>query len=49
MMYVTKGSITVKLENGEEKTASRGDLIYVPPNHDSWVNGDEPAEAVDFY
>jgi quercetin dioxygenase-like cupin family protein len=37
--YAVSGSITVRLQNGTEKTIRAGDSYTIPPGHDAWVEG----------
>lgn len=39
---VISGQAVAKMDDGREVTMRPGDFFYVPPNHDSWVVGDEP-------
>jgi quercetin dioxygenase-like cupin family protein len=39
---VVSGHAKVKMEDGTEFDLLPGDSFYVPPGHDSWVEGDEP-------
>lgn len=44
--YQISGRIRVRLESGEEIEIGPGDAHVIPPGHDGWVVGDEPAVAV---
>ena len=46
--YAVQGRITVRLADGTEKTISAGDSYTIPPGHDAWVVGNEPAVVVEF-
>jgi mannose-6-phosphate isomerase-like protein (cupin superfamily) len=46
--YVLSGRMTVRMDNGDEVTVGPGDFFHMPPGHDAWVEGDEPAVLVDF-
>src|SRR6476620_1306736 len=37
--YVVAGRLTVKLEDGSQKTLSAGESYTIPPGHDAWVEG----------
>jgi quercetin dioxygenase-like cupin family protein len=37
--YAVSGSITVRLQDGTEKTIRAGDSYTIPPGHDAWVEG----------
>ena len=45
--YMVSGQIVVRLENGTEQTVSAGQSYTIPPGHDAWVVGDEPAVAIE--
>jgi hypothetical protein len=36
------------MDDGTELTSQAGDVINIPPGHDAWVVGDEPAVLIDF-
>ena len=38
----------VKMDDGTEVRCNPGDVSFLPPGHDAWVVGDEPAVIVDF-
>ena len=40
--HVVSGRLTVRLQDGTEKTLSAGESYTIPPGHDAWVEGDEP-------
>ncbi|HEY5489191.1 MAG TPA: adenylate/guanylate cyclase domain-containing protein, partial [Candidatus Limnocylindrales bacterium] len=46
---VLSGRIRFRMADGEEAEIGRNTLIDVPPGHDAWVVGDEPAVMVDLY
>ena len=46
--YVLKGSMTVLMKDGTEKTIKAGEAYHIPPEHDGWVMGDEPVEVIEF-
>ena len=39
--HALSGSLTVRLNDGTEKTISAGDSYSIPPGHDAWVDGKE--------
>lgn len=39
--YAVAGRITVRLQDGTQKTIIAGDAYTIPPGHDAWVEGDE--------
>jgi mannose-6-phosphate isomerase-like protein (cupin superfamily) len=41
--YVISGRVFIKLANGNEVEMGPDEANVVPPNHDAWVIGDEPA------
>jgi class 3 adenylate cyclase len=41
------GRLAVRLDDGEEMEFEPGDVFEIPPGHDSWVVGDEPADLLD--
>jgi uncharacterized cupin superfamily protein len=46
--YQTSGTLRVRMSDGSEFDVKAGDLVVIPPGHDAWVVGDEPAEMVDW-
>jgi quercetin dioxygenase-like cupin family protein len=42
------GRLGVQLEDGSEFEAGAGEVVAIPPGHDAWVLGDEPAVLVQF-
>lgn len=46
--YVVSGRLCFAPDEGEEVVLSPGDVFAVPPGHDTWVVGDEPAVILDF-
>ncbi|MEJ2261369.1 MAG: cupin domain-containing protein [Nitrosopumilaceae archaeon] len=46
--YLISGKIAVKMiSSGEEKEFGPGDIAFIPPGHDAWVVGNEPAVGLD--
>ena|SRR5215211_3329773 len=39
--FVVAGRAAVQMEDGREVVMKSGDFFAIPPNHDSWVVGDE--------
>ncbi|TPK66554.1 cupin domain-containing protein [Mesorhizobium sp. B2-4-19] len=39
--YVISGTITVKMNDGTQKTFTKGTSYTIPPGHDAWVEGNE--------
>ncbi len=48
MSFVIRGRLRVRLDDGTEFEVGKGDVLDVPPGHDSWVVGDEPFEVLAF-
>ncbi|MGD0091713.1 MAG: cupin domain-containing protein [Planctomycetota bacterium] len=46
--YCVSGVLRVSMDDGTEFDCKPGDAALVPPGHDAWVVGDEPAVIVDF-
>jgi mannose-6-phosphate isomerase-like protein (cupin superfamily) len=40
--YVVSGRVGVKMNDGDEEEYGPGDVLYIPPGHNSWVVGNEP-------
>ena len=38
----------MKSDTGAKKDFSPGDVMLLPPGHDAWTIGDEPARFVEF-
>jgi quercetin dioxygenase-like cupin family protein len=46
--YLISGRIAVKMiSSGKQTEFGPGDIAYVPPGHDAWVVGNEPAVGLD--
>ncbi len=45
---VVSGHAKVKMDDGREFDLLPGDCFYIPPGHDSWVEGDEPYVSLHF-
>ena len=39
--HALTGSLTVRLNDGTEKTINAGESYTIPPGHDAWVDGKE--------
>jgi class 3 adenylate cyclase len=48
LQLLVSGRFAVQLEDGEYAEMEPNDVFDVPPGHDAWVVGDEPAVIVDF-
>ena len=46
--YQVSGRMGARLDDGEEMEFGPGDFISIPPGHDGWVIGDEPAVMIDW-
>ena len=45
--YHLSGRLHVKMDDGTENEFGPGDIGVVPPGHDAWVVGSEPAVIID--
>src|SRR3989337_1841145 len=48
VVLVVSGRSVVAMDDGTQVEIGAGDLVYVPPGHDSWVVGDEPYVSLHF-
>jgi quercetin dioxygenase-like cupin family protein len=39
--YAVSGRLTVRTQDGTQKTIGAGDSYTIPPGHDAWVEGNE--------
>ena len=46
-IYHMSGRLHVRLDDGTEKEYGPGDVYMIPPGHDAWTVGDEPAVGLD--
>lgn len=46
--YCLSGHLAGKLDNGSTWEFGPGDIVDVPPGHDGWVVGNEPAVLLEF-
>ena len=46
--YHISGTLKVLMDDGTEQELKPGDVSLIPPGHDAWVVGNEPAVVVDF-
>lgn len=46
--YHVSGVLRVRMDDGTEFDCKPGDISMLPPGHDAWVVGNEPAIVVDF-
>ena len=49
LQYHVSGRLHVVMDDGSEDEFGPGDVSLLPPGHDAWVVGDEPAVVVDWY
>ena len=47
LQYHISGRLHVVMDDGSELELGPGDVSYLPPGHDAWVVGNEPAVVVD--
>jgi hypothetical protein len=45
--YMVSGQITVRMGDGSEQVIRAGDSYTIPPGHDAWVDGNDPAVAIE--
>lgn len=43
LFYVISGRVAARTDDGQEETFAPGDLAHIPPGHDGWTVGEEPA------
>ncbi len=48
VVLVVAGRAAVAMDDGRTIVMKAGDLVAVPPGHDSWVVGDEPYVSLHF-
>ena len=48
LQLLVSGRFAVQLEDGEYAEIEPNEIFDVPPGHDAWVLGDEPAVLIDF-
>lgn len=46
--YHISGVLRIRMDDGTEFDCKPGDVSLLPPGHDAWVVGNEPAVVVDF-
>ena len=47
LSYHISGRLHVRMDDGTEQEFGPGDVSFIPPGHDAWVVGPEPAVALD--
>jgi hypothetical protein len=45
--HAVSGRLTVKMNDGSQKSIAAGDSYTIPPGHDAWVEGDEPFVCIE--
>ena len=45
--YIISGRLATRMNGGEEVVFEPGDAVLIPPGHDGWVVGSEPAVFLD--
>lgn len=48
LVYIVSGHLATRMNDGSEIEGGPGDIAYIPPGHDGWVVGNEPAVILDF-
>lgn len=48
VVLVVSGRCMIAMDDGTRVEIKAGDLVYVPPGHDSWVVGQEPYVSLHF-
>ncbi len=46
--YLVSGTLKTRMDDGTELTSKAGDVVNIPPGHDGWNDGNEPAVFLDF-
>lgn len=41
--YMVSGRMAARMNDGSEMEFGEGDVVVIPPGHDGWTVGDEPA------
>ena len=45
--HVVSGRLTVKMNDGSQKSIAAGDSYTIQPGHDAWVEGNEPFVCIE--
>lgn len=45
--HAVAGRLTVKMNDGSQKSIGAGDSYTIPPGHDAWVEGNEPFVCIE--
>ena len=46
--YQISGTMRIRMDDGSERDIRAGEVSSIPPGHDGWVIGNEPAVVIDF-
>lgn len=46
--YCLSGTMTIRLDSGQEFQIKEGDSFYIPAGHDAWTEGTDPCVLLDF-
>ena len=46
-VYMVSGEMVVEMDDGTQETLEEGDVAIIPPGHDAWTQGEEPAVFLD--
>ena len=46
--YVVSGRLATRMDDGQEMEFGPGESFEIPPGHDGWTIGNEPAVVLDF-
>ena len=41
--HIVSGRLGIRMDDGTETEYGEGDVYHIPPGHDGWVIGDDPA------
>ncbi len=47
-LYMLSGTMTVRMDDGQELNYGPGDVALIPKGHDGWGTGDEPTVWLEF-
>jgi len=47
LLYMVSGKLHVRMDDGKEEEFGAGDIAVIPPGHDVWTAGDEPAVVLE--
>lgn len=45
--HVVSGRLTIRMNDGTQKTLAQGMSYTIPPGHDAWVEGSEPFVCIE--